>query len=327
MIFKDITVAIFNYNGFRPPIINNKGRIETTIESLFTSCPEIKKMKVMLIDNDSIDGSRDYLKSINFGQLFNLEQIIKENSWRATTRNNMQNLKNVVKKVKTPFLWRIEDDSFFYNSNNFVKKALDVFKSDNTVDIIHLRKWTYMDAIDMPGVGRNLNRISQIKKTTEGDIYYIIEKLKEETIWIPLKEDLGANFIPDIQSGYGLCPLGEKEVGNVRINKKGEYERLLTEKWATYTNHGWICRTSCLHFAFENYNPLSEGDMASIFKKHFKAAKMNQDAFIAFGWRTRNSNCSEEETIKVFKEAKYNNYASCQDYGLFRCERPTNTCL
>ena len=48
-----------------------------------------------------------------------------------------------------------------------------------------------------------------------------------------------------------MCPLGENDVGSLRINEIEEYERLLIEKWATYTNHGWICRTSCLNFAFE----------------------------------------------------------------------------
>ncbi len=175
-----------------------------------------------------------------------------------------------------------------------------------------------MDSKDMPGVGRNLNRVQSIKYTPNGTKYFIIQKLKDDSIWIPLKDDLGKDFVPDNLSGYGKCPIGNNDIGSIRINKNGEYERLLTEKWATYTNHGWICRTSSLKYAFNNYKPMSEGDLASIFKKHFNAAKLDVDAFVAFGWRTRNIDWKEEDAIETFNYVKTNNYPSFDEYGIYK---------
>lgn len=315
MLNKKITVAIFNFNGFREPIIKGKGRIITTIESLLDHVPQIKRMKVLFVDNESTDGSVEYLKNLKFGKVIILKRNVNEISWYATTKNNMFNLCQIIKLIDTPYFWRIEDDSYFYNSV-FLKKAIDVFDSDKKIDIIHLRRWTKMDSKDMPGVGRNLNRVQNIKYTPNGTKYFTIQKLGEDAIWIPLKDDLGDDFTPDNIAGYGKCPIGSNEIGSIRINKDGDYERLLTEKWATYTNHGWICRTSSLNYAFKNYNPMSEGDLASIFKKHFNAAKLDIDAFVAFGWRTRNIEWNEEDALNTFRYVTENNISSIEELHL-----------
>ncbi|MDP8322703.1 MAG: glycosyltransferase family A protein [Candidatus Stygibacter australis] len=315
LINSKITVAIFNFNGFREPIINGKGRIVTTVESLLEHIPQFKEMNVLFVDNESTDGSLEYLRNLSFGKIIQIKRLVKDISWSATTKNNIYNLNQVIKLIDTPYFWRIEDDSYFYNSK-FVEKAIDVLDYDKSVDIIHLRRWTKMDAKDMPGVGRNLNRIQSIKRTPNGNKYYLIQKLEDNMIWILVKDDLEKEFIPDEQSGYGKCPMGENEIGSVRINRKGKYERLLTEKWATYTNHGWICRTDCLRFAFSNYKPLSEGDLASIFKMHFYAAKLDQDAFVAFGWRTRNTGWKEDDAKRIFEYVKNNNYSSTKEYNI-----------
>ena len=316
MRYPEITACVFNYNGFREPILKGKGRIRTTIESLLETIPEFSQMNVLFIDNESTDGSNKYLEGLGFGEVVTIPRVIKETSWQATTRNNMYNLGEVVKIVSSPYMWRIEDDSYFYNSQGFLQKAIDVFECDDKIDIIHLRRWTSMDAKDMPGVGRNLNRISDKRISKRGYPYFVIEKLESNAVWVPVGDDLGDNFVPDKDAGYGMCPYGESQVGSIRINEKGEYERLLTEKWATYTNHGWICRTNNLQLAFNTFIPQKEGDLADYFKKHYRAAKLDQDAFVAFGWRTRHSNWTQEEALQVFEYVKRNNVPSCNEYDV-----------
>ena len=316
MKFSEITPCIFNYNGFRGPILRGKGRIQTTIESLLKNVPEFSQMNVFFIDNNSTDGSREYLQNLGFGRVIMFPRIIQGHSWQATTRNNMYNLGEVIKRLSSPYMWRIEDDSYFYNSQSFLQKSIDVLDTDRDVDIIHLRRWTHIDSKDMPGVGRNLSRYSIEKKSRIGNSYFMIEKLKSDKVWIPIGDELGENFIPDKNAGYGLCPFGEEDIGSIRVNERGEYERLLTEKWATYTNHGWICRTDKLRLAFNECDLQKEGDLADYFKKNYTAAKLDQDAFVAFGWRTRLVDWSEKETLKVFEYVKKNNISSCREYNI-----------
>lgn len=172
-----------------------------------------------------------------------------------------------------------------------------------------------MDAKDMPAVGRNINRVEEIRNAPNNFNYYVMEKLEQDTIWVPVGNDLGNNFIPDQEEGYGKCPMGRVVVGAIRINDKGELERLLNEHWNSYTNHGWIARTEDLKFLISKYNPKTERELSKAFKKHFKAGKIDQDAFVSFGWRTRNKDYSEKEVIEIFEWVKENNYSSIKDYG------------
>ena len=168
MRYPEITACVFNYNGFREPILKGKGRIQTTIESLLETVPEFAEINVLFIDNESTDGSNKYLEGLGFGEVVTIPRVIKETSWQASLINTTDTIKQVLNIVDTPYLWRIEDDSYFYNSQNFLQKAIDVFECDEEVNIIHLRRWTSMDAKDLPGQGRNLNRISDKRISVRG---------------------------------------------------------------------------------------------------------------------------------------------------------------
>ncbi len=314
--YPNLTIQIGNFNGFRNPI-RGKGRIQTTIESLLESCPAVTKTRILLVDNESDDGSKEYLYSLPFGDKFTVKRHVVENTWEATTRNNMVVLKDTVNKTQSEFIWRIENDSFFYNKNSYVNKAIEILENYSDIHIVHLRRWTTIDAKDRPGVGRNLNRVSEIRTAPSGFEFYVIEKCAEDSNWIPVGEDLGDHFVPDEESGYGFCHLGGVELYSVRIKEDGSYERLLADKWATYTNHGWIARKQSLDFVFRTYDPSGEQEMADAFKKHFNAAKLDEDAFIQFGWKTRYPNWSEGEALEIFEWARRHNHESCKDYGLF----------
>ncbi|MFH1209845.1 MAG: hypothetical protein V1663_03580 [archaeon] len=227
----------------------------------------------------------------------------------------MDVLKKTVLTTKTDYIWRIENDSYFYNHTNFVERAIEVLEEDSEISIIHLRRWTKLDAKDMPAVGRNINRVEQVRKSRNGFNYYLMQQSEQEYLWIPVMNDLGKDFIPDEEEGYGKCPIGKDVIGAIRVNENGEIERLLNEHWNSYTNHGWIAKTKDLRFLISKYNPNNERELSKIFKKHFRAGKIDQDAFVAFGWRTRNIGYLEEEVLEIFEWVKRNNYSSIKDYG------------
>ncbi len=315
MEYSDLTIELGNYGGYREKI-QGKGRIETTINSLLKCCPFVKECNFLLIDNDSEDGSDKFLFLLPFGTKKQLPRIAKWDEPEPASKNITAVLKWTVENTKTKYLWRIENDSYFYNSNPFVEKAIEVLENNPDIHIIHLRRWTPMDIKDSVGIGQSLNRISEIRTAPSGFKFYIIEKREEKNIWIPLGKEFSKNFQPDKEKGYGKCPLGE-EVGCIRMRSDGQYERLLPEKWATYSNHGFIAKTESFKFIFEKYNPKTEKELADCFKKHFRAAKLDEDAFIQFGWNVRIKKFTDKEALETFEWAKKNNHASCIDFGLF----------
>jgi len=292
----DVTIHLGNYQGMRNAI-GGKGRLQITIESLLRCCPCVKEMDFRLIDNSSTDESWQYIHSLPLANKSRRERIQAEPCWLATTINNMQNLKQTILDTDRPYIWNVENDSYFYNRDGFLAQALEVLEDSSDVSVVHLRCWVEMDDRDSPGVPRNLSRVEEVRTTSTGLPFYVMQKRPEYALWIPLEEDFAEGFRPDPVAERGKCPVGVDEIGAVRV-RSGKYERLLTEHWNSYTSNGWIGRTADLKHIIERYNPLGERQMSVAFKKHFRAAKLERDAFVAFGWGLR-TNPTEEERAKA----------------------------
>ena len=300
--------------------INDKGRLQITIDSLVECCPFVKKLDFRIIDNYSSDGSWDYLSSLSFGVKSKRKRVKKEVPWLATTLNNMANLKETIFNTDSKYIWNIENDSYFFNQDNFLKDAIDILDQDKKISVVHLRRWVDMDAKDLPGVPRNLSRVSEVKTTSSGLEYYVMEKRKEYSLWVPLDiKELGSEFTPDLEAEYGKCPIGVEAIGAIRKKGKGKFERLLTEHWNSYTSHGWIGRKKDLKFLINKYDPLGERQMSVAFKKHFQSARLKRGAFISFGWKAR-ANPLQEEISEIFNTLKNE-----EDYSFFEnfeCYKP-----
>ncbi len=294
-----VTIHIGNHNGMRNAL-NGKGRIQTTIESLMRCCPFVTSTDLRIIDNFSTDGSFEYLSGLRFGKLERRPRIEASPSWMATTINNLRSLSRTVLSSDRDYVWNIENDSFFYDEDFFLK-AVEVLEANPNISLVHLRGYVPLDSINSPGVPRNRSRVSEIRRSTSGFDFYIKEKRPEYALWIPLESwELGLNFKPDENPGLGKCPVGVNAIGALRRDQKGGYERLLTEYWNSYVSNGWIARKVDLRRLLEHYNPLGERQMAIAFKKHFTAAKLSRDAFVCFGWKDR-ANPREEEVLDLFK--------------------------
>ncbi|OGJ15389.1 hypothetical protein A3K73_07990 [Candidatus Pacearchaeota archaeon RBG_13_36_9] len=295
-----ITIHIGNYNGMRDQI-NGKGRLQLTVESFLNCVPELRNMDVRFIDNDSQDGSWEYIKSLPFGTKEQVSQIKVEPRWLLITVNNLANMRKSIETSDLPYFWNVENDTYFFRRNEgFIDRAIEILETNSDIGLVHMRRFTNIDEHDLPGIPRNLNRFSEIRVAPSGFSFYLMERRPEYALWIPT----GINFTEnqfDAEAGYGKCPKGIIQIGAVR-ERDGEFERLLTEHWNGYTSNGWIARRADLKFLIEEYNPLGERQMSMAFKKHFRAAKLTRDVFIEFGWKARTA-ADEEERRKTLESA------------------------
>ena len=213
-----------------------------------------------------------------------------------------------------PYFWNIENDSYFYNAENFLEKSLEILETNRDVSIIHLKRWTFLDGKDSPGVETNMTRVSEIRTSKSGFQFYLMEQREEYALWTPLRDELITDLKLDEEAGVGKCSLGTDKIGSVRITKSGRYERLLTEHWNSYTNHGWVGKTEDLKYLIKKYDPVGERQMSVAFKKQFRAAKLDEDAFIDFGWNKKILP-TEQEIIKTFLETKNSKKSSIDLFG------------
>lgn len=305
-----ITVHIGNYEGMRNKIAG-KGRIQITMESFLDCVPNLPNMDVRFIDNGSQDGSWEYIQSLSFGVKEQTPQIRAEPRWLLITVNNMANMRRSIETSDMPYFWNVENDTYFFRKEGFIEQAIEILETNPDISLVHMRRFTEIDENDLPGVPRNLNRFSEMKKTPPSLSFYIMEKRPEYALWIPI----GIPFTEDqfdSGTGYGKCPKDVVQIGSIR-ERNGEFERLLTEHWNGYTSNGWIARRKDLKFLIERYNPIGERQMSKVFKKHFRAAKLPQDVFIEFGWKARTI-ANEDERRKTLENA-VNEEESAIKYG------------
>lgn len=306
----NLTVHISNFNGMRNQIAS-RGRMQITIDSLLETVPRITGEDVILFDNFSEDGSWEYLTSLGFGRLIREKRIITHPNWLSTTINNLRGIAKTIQESDSQYIWNIENDSFFYGNGSFLPTAIRVLDENSDISAVHLKRWTDFDMKDSPGVPINMNRYDEVRKTSKGENIFILEKRPEYTLWIPIDRKFIHSL--DEKAGMGLCPKGKEVIGAIR-EVQGKHQRLLTEYWNGYTNHGWIARRKDLKYLLDKYKPLGERQLAIAFKKHFKSAKLSTDGFIDFGWKFRHSP-SEDDILKLFEQVSLSNSCSIKEYG------------
>ena len=306
-----LTAGLFNYQGNRNRV-DEKGRLLITIESLTQSFPQMRDIRLILIDNESTDGSLQLLIDHPIGEKYVLPRLTIEEGWYPTTRNNFENLRRTLEMTSTPYYWNIENDSFFYNEGGtFIRKAIEVLEGNEDISIVHLRRWSPMDCRDKPGAPQNHCRVSEVRRCSDF-YFYVLEKHQDEHVWVDVGEGLPEDFVPS--EGRGFVDL---YAGNDPrcIRKRGSgWQRLMPDHYNTYTTHGYVVRTQDFRDLIAKHNPTGELETSIAFKKDYRASRLDEDAFLCFGWNTRVSP-DQEEIKRMFEWAKKHNYSSVLDYG------------
>lgn len=303
----NLTVHLGNYNGMRNQI-DEKGRIQTTLESLLQVFPDLVSSDFRIIDNYSDDNSWEYIEDLDFAKKKRIQGVQAKEPWLVTTINNMENLKDSIRSSDSKYFWNVENDSYFYGNGDFVDKAIRILKENPDISLVHLKRWTYLDEYDSPGVPTNMNRFEEERKTSQGDDFYVLEQKDNYSLWIPIERNHLISL--DDSAGIGKCPLGNNKIGAVRLNSDNSLDRILTEHWNGYTSHGWIGRREDIANLLDKYKPLGERQMSMAFKQEgLKSARMNLDGFVDFGWKSR-VKPSQEEVKEVLRDVLSNRFES-----------------
>lgn len=309
-----VTAVLVNYNGYRNNI-GGRGRLQITLDSLLHSLPFAKHLSFLLIDNESSDGSKEMFFRFPYGEKITFKRLVSGNGWFPTTQNNCFNIRRISHIVQTSYIWFIENDSYFFNKN-FLEKAINVLDERRDISIVHLRRFTPLCCLERPGAPQNHCRVKSVERLRSGQKFYILEKTENDCNWVDVGNGLPKNFVPQKEYNFiNLC-LGNRP-GDIRQKEDGSWQRYIWDYWTTYTNHGYVARTKDLRFVMDNYRPASEREIAQGFKKHFWAARLDEDAFVCFGWKGR-VNPTEREALAMFRWAENKRSSSVDDYGTFR---------
>src|SRR3989344_7486405 len=189
-----VTAGLFNYNGMRNAVFGI-GRLQITLDSLIENVPLIKTIRFILVDNHSSDESKEVLFSFPFGEKHTFNRVVDGSNWFSTSRNNLENLRRILSMVKTRYYWNIENDSYFFNPNDLVSKAVFALEENPDISIIHLRRWTPLDCQDKPGAPQNHTRVEEIRKYGNG-ILYVLERTQDYAVWVPVGDGIKEDFVP-----------------------------------------------------------------------------------------------------------------------------------
>jgi len=285
-----VIAEICNYQGNREKW-NGKGRLARLLESLPKCLIGNHNIIWRCVDSGSTDGSDKELFSFPAQQKTSYRRIDGTTPWESTTKTNAAMLHKSLESANEPFFWRIENDSVFLpvefvQTGHFLWKAIEVLKRYSEVVIVHLRRWTPVDRADMPGQAVNAARITD--SCLEGGVF-LIDQVCSDLVWVDISNDVPHWFTPDLTTGYGFCPawIPSRPVRGAVRREGRRWLRLVAEKFATYTNHGWVGRTESMVEIFKKENPQTEEEISDAVRKHGKAARLSQDAFVCAGWRTR----------------------------------------
>ncbi|HIH31304.1 TPA: hypothetical protein HA235_01220 [Candidatus Woesearchaeota archaeon] len=315
-MLEDLCIHIGNRNGLKT-LTSNKSRLYYLFSSLIKHVPNINHAEVLFSDNESEDDSCNFFKKLGIGTIVNRPIIRVEPKWLQTTLNNQLNISDAIQQTNKKFFWNIENDSYFFRSE-FIQQALDVLSTREDIVIVNLRYWISLDKKDWIGIPKNLSRYDACSKTPSGTTFYELERRDCDVLWIDVTNDISQDFCFDDKYDPMHCVLSDElKVGNIRNTPDGKYQRLLNEHWNTYASHGYIARTDTLRFIIERYQPLSERNMSMMVRKHFKAAKLEMDAFFSFGWNKRVQNVNEKDIEKMILYCENTPCSSMKEIGTF----------
>ena len=172
----ELLIELTNHNGYRDAVYNI-GRLERCINSLIKCQPFVKSIAhLILIDQASEDGSRDYIRSLPFGKKFYLEYATDFSYYDAKIFEYIRN-----SGVK--WWCHIENDSVFFNTADFFDQAIDVLSSNHDVQFVHLRQIGPLDEILQQNVMFDVLASSQLKHTPAGTGYWQFDKRKPFSPW------------------------------------------------------------------------------------------------------------------------------------------------
>jgi len=141
-----LLVVLSNYNGYRESLNLKEPRYKVTVESFIECVPYHKDLNVLLLDNNSTDGSAQLIEE-------RIEKVDSPN-WRATLKDTedfyLGTLYRLVAEYdgQYDYLMMVDNDHFFFQERDFLSQAMAFMESNPDCVAFQLNAVTFEDVLD-----------------------------------------------------------------------------------------------------------------------------------------------------------------------------------
>jgi hypothetical protein len=142
-MYNDLLIVFSNYNGMRTKNDLTSPRIEVTVNSFKEKVPYYKNLNVLLLDNNSNDGSDKLMESLveEAGSKWKFVRKDKEDYYLGTLYYLLHDYKD-----KFKYLMIVDNDQYFTRPD-FIPTIIDLLNDDDNV-AVQLSETTEGDSFD-----------------------------------------------------------------------------------------------------------------------------------------------------------------------------------
>jgi hypothetical protein len=323
----DLLIIFSNYNGNRETLNLKIPRYKVVLDSFISTVPYYKKLNVLLLDNNSNDGSEkiitEYIEKVN------------SPSWHALYKKSedfyLGTLYKLVEKFgnKYKYFMVVDNDHFFYQKRDFLSEALEFIENRDTCNVLHLKNVTPIDIFDHYHM--KLSWFDRLRKKQPKAVVAVFDKIfsnKKNTVLLrslPIERAKETEY----------CQSVNPKRGSVIFKFKDYLSKRLC--WTYYGFSNLIIRTSMLKKVFEDARlslPYkSNSDRLAIFAS--KVGELGESWFfqhgasINFGWRKsalkKNANINLVKIIDEYKNREQESLYTKNGYSFFVKEKKVHS--
>jgi hypothetical protein len=279
----DLLIVFSNYNGNRETLNLKVPRYKVVLDSFMATVPYFKELNVLLLDNNSNDGSEKIIT----------EYIDKVNSptWHALYKKSedfyLGTLYKLVEEYghKYKYFMVVDNDHFFFQKRDYLSESIDFMENNDRCNILQLNNITPTEMFDH--YHRKLNFFDRLRKKQPKAVIAVFDKIfsnKNHTLFLrslPLERAKKTEY----------CQTVAPERGSVIFKYKDFFSKRLC--WNYYGFSNLIIRSSMLKKVFSDKrlslpyksNPDRLAVFASKVGEFGESWFFQHGASINFGWR------------------------------------------
>jgi hypothetical protein len=315
----DLLIIFSNYNGNRETLNLKIPRYKVVLDSFISTVPYYKKLNVLLLDNNSNDGSEkiitEYIEKVDSPTWYSSYKK-SEDFYLGTLYKLLEEYGN-----KYKYFMIVDNDHFFYQRRDFLSEAIDFIEKRDGCNVLQLNNVTPIDIFDHYHM--KLNFFNRLRKKQPKAVVAVFDKILSNENNTAFLRVLPFERAKEVE----YCQSVNQERGSVIFQYKNYFSKRLC--WAYYGAANVIVRTSILKKVFEDERlslPYkSNPDRLALF-----AAKVGElgetwyfqhGASINFGWRKsaleKNANIDLVKIIDEYKNKEQESLYAKNGYSFF----------
>ncbi len=237
-----LLVVLSNYDGYRTSLNLQEPRYKVTVDSFIDCVPYYKDLHVLLLDNNSTDGSEqlvnEYIEQVNAPR------------WRGVCKQTEDYYLGTLYRLlaeydgQYEYLMLVDNDHFFYQQQDFLGQAVTFLEQNPECVALQLNTVTREDMLD--SYYPHLSTLEKWFKRWPKSVSGVFDE-------IHVTED-GAVFLrglsPRRSAGVEHVTLVEEAAGSALFRYPGYPRKRLC--WMSYAYHNVIVRLSAIKEVFKD---------------------------------------------------------------------------